>query len=61
MHPDIEKAIEYIKNTGNDFIDVRIFDDDWEPIGPLLRYHLCDLKLAREERGVLFLRMDNSK
>lgn len=35
--PDYFKYAQYIKNTGHDPLPVVYFDDDWEPIGPMVR------------------------
>jgi hypothetical protein len=39
MTEHMQRALEYIRNTGGK-ISVEIFDDDWEPIGACLRHDL---------------------
>jgi hypothetical protein len=38
------RYIDYLNNTGK--IQVKDFDDDWEPIGPMLREELLSLGLV---------------
>lgn len=54
---DIQKrALQYIENTGGE-ISVAAFDDDHEPIGPLLRQDLVP-KFAAEVNGKLSLTVE---
>lgn len=34
------KYVDYIKKTGKNSISKEVFDDDWSPIGPLIRNEL---------------------
>lgn len=38
MSQHLAKYVQYIKNTGMDTkLTTKQFDDDWEPIGPMVR------------------------
>lgn len=50
----MKQYTQYLQNVGGS-IDITKFDDDWEPIGPLVRLELCDKGLAKEENGVIIL------
>jgi hypothetical protein len=53
MNPEIKRAADYLENVGGSIL-VEMFDDDHEPIGPLLRHNLVSQGVAREEAGVIF-------
>jgi hypothetical protein len=53
LRPDLKQYLEYIVNTGG-YATVAGFDEDWEPIGPMLRRELMPRWLA-EENGKLVL------
>lgn len=36
----LQKYVQYIQNTGHDPLPVAYFDEDWEPIGPNVRWHM---------------------
>jgi hypothetical protein len=38
----LQKYVDYINNTGRRPLSESAFDDDWEPIGPLLRRQLLE-------------------
>lgn len=38
MNPQLKRALEYISNTGGS-PNITQFDEDHEPIGPMLRDH----------------------
>lgn len=50
----VEKAITYMENVQS--VDIEVFDEDHEPIGPQLRFHLVDRGYAWEDQGVIFHR-----
>lgn len=52
MTPQAKRAIQYVINTGGN-CTVAIFDDDHEPIGPMLRKEIMPLYVA-EEFGKLY-------
>jgi len=47
----LQKYVEYIDNTGGVTPDQ--FDDDWEPIGPLIRADLLKAGMVKVEDGQL--------
>lgn len=49
-----QKYIEYIKNTGGSS-RVELFDDDWKPIGPMVRRDMHQARIIYEKDGKLFL------
>jgi len=54
LRPHLKKYLQYVVNTdGNASIDD--FDDDWEPIGPLLRSELVPVYMVAGENGKLKL------
>lgn len=46
----LERALEYISNTGGS-PNITQFDEDHEPIGPMLREQLKDAQLVYEREG----------
>lgn len=49
----LQKYLDYIKNTGQDPLLNEQFDDDWEPIGPMVRRDLAAAGLIEQlETGV---------
>lgn len=42
------KYLQYIVNTGMNPIAVALFDEDWEPIGPLVRHDMQKLGWIEE-------------
>lgn len=49
----LQKYMEYIDNTGGS-PKVEWFDEDWEPIGPMLRKDMADANLIYESGGLLY-------
>lgn len=49
MQPTVENAVQYIRNTKNVPLRREAFDDDWEPVGPMLRKSLVEKGLVRED------------
>ena len=47
---DYSLYLEYIQNTGGN-PKISHFDEDWEPIGPLLRKEMKNKHLIYEENG----------
>lgn len=33
----LHKYVDYINNTGRKPLPISAFDDDWEPVGPMIR------------------------
>ncbi len=61
--PHIKKAIQYIENAGHyniisktHYTYITHFDEDHEPIGPILRYELKNLQLVEEDDN-MFIRL----
>jgi len=48
-----QRYLDYITNTGGS-PKIEWFDDDWEPIGPMIRRDLKEAKLIREYDGKIF-------
>ena len=46
--PRLQKYVDYINNTGDFELHAHHFDDDWEPIGPIVRKDMMDLGLIFE-------------
>ena len=47
----LQKYIDYIRTTGLDPLPIVSFDDDWEPIGPMIRHDLVREQLVEEVSG----------
>ena len=58
MSTQLERAKEYIERAGGS-VSVKAFDEDHEPIGPVLRFHLLDRGYTRVEAGVVFLKVSD--
>lgn len=52
----MQKYVEYIRNTGHALLPISAFDEDWEPIGPSVRYDLAAAGLIGQIDGKLFLK-----
>ncbi|HEX2556714.1 MAG TPA: hypothetical protein VHK86_00190 [Nitrososphaera sp.] len=58
IRKDLIQYLQYVKNTGGN-ANINQFDDDWEPIGPMLRAELIptyivegpDRNLVLTEKG----------
>jgi hypothetical protein len=50
---DLQKYIDYIWNTGQRPLPIAAFDEDWEPVGPMIRRQLQDADLIEECQGAL--------
>lgn len=46
-----KKYVQYIKNTGRVPLAVAMFDEDWEPIGPMVRRDMVEEGLIIIEDG----------
>ena len=58
--PDwLRKYVEYIHNTGQRPLACAAFDDDWEPIGPMVRKDLVKAGLIEEHEGYLMLLVED--
>jgi hypothetical protein len=51
----LRKYVEYIRNTAQDPLPIALFDEDWDPAGPMVREQLQKLGLAEEQNGGLVL------
>lgn len=54
MNPLLQKAVEYIRNTGGSPA-IKQFDDDHEPVGPMLRKELKGAWMVYEHDGKIML------
>lgn len=52
---DLGKYLEYIRNTGRRPLPIPIFDEDWEPAGPLIRKRLVAAKMIDEWGGGIMI------
>ena len=52
------KYIDYINNTGREPLPVEMFDEDWEPVGPMVRRDLIAADIIQERAGGIYLRPD---
>ena len=48
------KYYKYIKNTGGSPL-IECFDEDWEPIGPMVRSDMIEAGLVYEKDGRIFI------
>lgn len=51
MVEHLKKYVQYIRNTGRVPLKVEHFDDDWEPIGPMVRRDLLAADMIKEVGG----------
>jgi hypothetical protein len=51
MSDYLQKYLDYIDNTGG--VTVEQFDEDWEPIGPMVRHDLFAAGLAQVDCGMI--------
>jgi hypothetical protein len=49
----LQKYVDYIKATGQPYLPIKTFDDDWDPIGHLIRQELVAAGYAREMAGII--------
>lgn len=54
IRPDHIQYLKYVQNTGGN-ATVSGFDDDWEPIGPMLRKELMPTYIVENPDGRLAL------
>jgi hypothetical protein len=49
------KYVEYIRNTGQPVLACSAFDDDWSPVGPMVRRDMEKADLIDQGAGGLML------
>ena len=54
IKPHLLQYLQYVKNTGGN-AGIAEFDDDWEPIGPMLRSELMPTYIVEGPDGKLAL------
>ena len=54
IRPDLKQYLDYVVNTGGN-ASVAAFDDDWEPIGPMVRKELMPRYMVVGPNGKLAL------
>lgn len=54
IQPHHKEYLQYIVNTGGN-VTIAGFDDDWEPIGPMLRRDLMPVFIVEQPDGKLAL------
>ncbi len=55
---DHQKYVDYINNTGREPLPVAMFDEDWEPIGPMIRADMVKADLIQVRADSIYLRPD---
>ncbi len=53
-----KQYVDYINNTGQVPLPVHMFDEDWEPIGPMLRRDMAAEGLIADDGENIILRAD---
>lgn len=51
----LQKYIDYIKNTGQEWLSIEQFDDDWAPIGFTVRQDMLLQNMIEERDGKIRL------
>ena len=54
MRQDLKKYLEYVRNTGGQ-ATINNFDDDWEPIGPMVRQEIIPRYVVEDANHNLVL------
>jgi len=49
------KYVEYIRNTGQPVLACSAFDDDWSPVGPMIRRDMEKNDIIEQAAGGLML------
>ena len=58
--PNLDYLKKYIKYLSfGESCEITTFDDDWEPIGPMLRADMKRFSLIYEKDGEIFLEKEN--
>lgn len=52
----LDKYVQYIKNTGRVPLPIAMFDEDHEPVGPMVRHDLVKYGIIIEKDGGITLR-----
>lgn len=55
MSAHLKQYAQYVRNTGQRPLACAAFDDDWEPIGPMVRREMLAAGLIEEWDGGLML------
>jgi hypothetical protein len=55
---NLVKYCEYMRNISSGVMSIKIFDDDWEPAGPLIREQMRKAHLIEEWGGGMALRLE---
>lgn len=57
MSEYLKQYLQYLDNTGHadDGLPIAAFDDDWEPVGPMVRRDLLGKRWTAETGGKIFL------
>jgi len=58
MTARFQQYIDYINNTGREPLPTHMFDEDWEPIGPLIRSDMVAADLIQCRIDGIYLRPD---
>ena len=61
MTQHLKKYAEYIVNTGQAWPKIAHFDEDWEPVGPMVREQMRSAGLTLEDSGVIILTSEGMK
>jgi hypothetical protein len=58
MSDHLGKYVDYINNSGREPLPVAMFDEDWKPIGPIIRKDMMAADLIQERADGIYLRPD---
>jgi hypothetical protein len=56
MGEHLKQYVQYIKNTAHVPLRVDWFDEDWEPIGPMVRKQMVEANLIEIQEGGIVLK-----
>jgi hypothetical protein len=58
MNNHLMKYVDYINNTGLTPLPVAAFDEDWEPVGQMVREQMVEADLIQCRADGIYLRPD---
>ena len=56
-----QQYIDYINNTGREPLPTDMFDEDWEPAGPMIRRDMVRAEIIQVREDGIYLRPDLSR
>jgi hypothetical protein len=54
----LQKYVDYINNTSLEPLPVEAFDEDWDPVGSMVRAQLVNADLIQVRKDGIYLRPD---